>query len=103
MNCAVIASGNSVSKITNLKRKYNKLKNNPDITILEECDSEHLQEKYEYWKRLYDLENQQKIEQEHEEAMKYHFRNPKTGYTYTSIYPYVDKQVKDWQDYERID
>ena len=32
--CAIILNGNDVVKVTNLKRKYDKFINNPDIKIL---------------------------------------------------------------------
>ena len=36
-----------------------------------------------------------------ESSVLYHFINPKTGYTVTSIYPNLESYIKDWQDYER--
>ena len=47
--CAVILNGSDVVKVTNLKRKYNKFVNNPDIKILEECDEDQLENIYSYW------------------------------------------------------
>ena len=49
--CAIILNGSDVVKVSNLKRKYNKFVNNPDIKILEECDEDQLDEKYDYWCR----------------------------------------------------
>lgn len=49
--CAVVLNGNDVVKVSNLKRKYDKIMNNPNMKILEECDMEMLDEKYNYWNR----------------------------------------------------
>lgn len=49
--CAVVLNGNDVIKVSNLKRKYDKIKNNPNMKILEECDMDMLDEKYSYWNR----------------------------------------------------
>ena len=40
--CAVVLNGNDVVKVSNLKRKYDKIMNNPNMKILEECDMEML-------------------------------------------------------------
>lgn len=104
--CAIVKNGNDVIKVTNLKRKFKKICQNPETEIIEECDLEDLQFKYEYWKRIYDLEKSKKEEKDYEETMKYHFRNKKTGETITSIYPSLDslkKVIKNLEDYERID
>lgn len=42
--CAVVLNGNDVIKVSNLKRKYDKIKNNPNMKILEECDMDMLDE-----------------------------------------------------------
>ena len=99
--CAVILNGNDVVKVSNLKRKYNKFVNNPDIKILEECDEDQLEEKYNYWCRTITPTETQK-----EDSVKfYYFKNIKTGYTITSIYPHLDnipKLVKDeWIQFEK--
>ena len=49
--CAVVLNGNDVVKVSNLKRKYDKIMSNPNMKILEECDKEMLDEKYNYWNR----------------------------------------------------
>ena len=100
--CAVILNGNDVVKVSNLKRKYNKIINNPRVQILEECDADKLDEKYEYWNRTL---NHKEIE-EQENTILHHYKNPKTGYTITSIYDSVEdlkRVTKDWEDYERVD
>ena len=51
--CAIILNGSDVVKVANLKRKYNKLVNNPEIKILEECDEDSLEERYSYWNLKY--------------------------------------------------
>lgn len=51
-DCAIILNGNDVIKVTNLKRKYKKLVNNPNIVILEEVDKEDLDLRYSYWKEI---------------------------------------------------
>ena len=51
--CAVVLNGNDVVKVSNLKRKYDKIMNNPNMKILEECDMEMLDEKYNYWNRTF--------------------------------------------------
>lgn len=103
--CAIILNGNDVITVTNLKRKYNKLVNNPNVKILEECDAGRLDEKLDYWKRIVN-EDYKKEEEREKETKLYHFRNPKTGYSITSIYPTLDNiksYCKDWMDYERDD
>lgn len=103
--CAVVLNGNDVITVTNLKRKYNKLVNNPNVKILEECDKEKLEDKFNYWKRV--INEDYKKEKEKERDIKlYHFRNPKTNSSITSIYPTLDNikvYCKDWRDYERVD
>ena len=71
--CAVVLNGNDVVKVSNLKRKYDKIMSNPNMKILEECDKEILDEKYNYWNSIYpDLE----------ECKSY---------------------IKDWMDYVKLD
>lgn len=101
--CAVVLNGNDVVKVSNLKRKYDKIMNNPNMKILEECDMEMLDEKYNYWNRTL---NRNTEEEKKEEAKMHHFKNPKTGCSITSIYPdleHIKKYNKDWRDYERVD
>lgn len=100
--CAVVLNGSDVIQITNLKRKYNKIINNPNMKILEECDKGMLDEKYNYWNRTL---NRNVEEEKNEETKLHHFRNPKTGCTITSIYSDLEKcksYIKDWKDYESI-
>lgn len=84
--CAVILNGNDVVKVSNLKRKYNKLMSNPDVKILEECNEDELDEKYDYWNRTinYDKAKQDEIEIS---TKLYHFKNVVTGWTITSVFP----------------
>lgn len=95
--CAIILNGNDVVKISNLKRKYDKLTNNPDIKILEECDEDQLEDKYDYWKRTL---NHKELE-ENETGLRYHWINRKTGETITSIYPHLNNipflKLEDWE------
>lgn len=102
--CAVVLNGNDVITVFNLKRKYNKIINNPNMKILEECDLDRLDEKLDYWKRVINRDPEK--EKESEDVKLYHFRNPKTGCSITSIYPTLDNiksYCKDWMDYERDD
>lgn len=103
--CAVVRNGNDVIKVTNLKRKFKKIESNPEMEIIEECDLDSIDTKYEYWKRIYNLDKVQKEEQEYEGQLKYRFRNPKTGWSITSIYPNLDhiKGTINVNDYERVD
>lgn len=101
--CAVVLNGNDVIKVSNLKRKYDKIKNNPNMKILEKCNMDMLDEKYSYWNRTL---NRNPEEEKIEESKLYRFINPKTGYTITSIYPDLEQcksYIKDWRDYERVD
>lgn len=99
--CAIILNGNDVVKVTNLPRKINKFANNPEIKILEECDADQLDDKYNYWCRTL---NTNQVEQE-EDIKFYYFRNTKTGHTITSIYPHLDnipKLIKEeWVQFEK--
>lgn len=94
--CAIILNGNDVVKVTNLKRKYDKFINNPDIKILEECDEDVLDEKYDYWKRTINY----KPQDNNEEIKKYYWKNTKTGESITSIYPHLNNipflKLEDW-------
>lgn len=97
--CAIILNGTDLVVVTNLKRKYNKIINNPNLTLLEECDKEELDEKYNYWNRII---NRNPEEEKIEESKFYHFKNPKTGCIIMSIYSDLEKcksYVKDWMDY----
>ena len=99
--CAVVLNGSDVIKVSNLKRKYNKILNNPEMKILEECDLDMLEEKYNYWKRTLNPVK----EDESNGILKYHYRNKKTGETISSIYPDLSNlwAFIDEKDYERID
>ena len=94
--CAIILNGNDVVKVTNLKRKYDKFINNPDIKILEECDEDVLDEKFDYWKRTINY----KPQDNNEEIKKYYWKNIKTGESITSIYPHLNNipflKLEDW-------
>lgn len=101
--CAVVLNGNDVVKVSNLKRKYDKIMNNPNMKILEECDMEMLDEKYNYWNRTL---NRNTEEEKKEEAKMHHFKNPKTECSITSIYPDLEEcksYIKDWMDYVKLD
>ena len=101
--CAVVLNGNDVVKVSNLKRKYDKIMNNPNMKILEECDMEMLDEKYNYWNRTL---NRNTEEEKKEEAKMHHFKNSKTGCSITSIYPDLEEcksYIKDWMDYVKLD
>ena len=99
--CAIILNGSDVVKVSNLKRKYNKFVNNPDIKILEECDEDQLDEKYDYWCRTI---NYKTPEVEEENPLKYHWRNKITGHTHHSIYPHMANipniNLEEWEPYE---
>lgn len=101
--CAIILNGNDVVKVSNLKRKYNKIINNPRIQILEECDADRLDEKYDYWYRTL---NHKEITEVENKIVLHHYKNFKTGYTITSIYDdmeHLKTVTKDWIDYEKLD
>lgn len=96
--CAVILNGNDVVKVRNLPRKYSKFANNPDVKILEECDENALEEKYDYWCRTIS----HTTEKHDENPLKYHWRNKITGWTRHSIYPELSKDANpdEWESYE---
>lgn len=101
---AIILNGVQLVK-TVKNKKFNKLVNNPNIKILEECNLDELDSKYDYWERTLNYKKERLEEQERESKL-YHFRNPKTGCSITSIYPTLDNiksYCKDWMDYERDD
>ena len=94
---------NDVIKISNLKRKYDKIINNPNMKILEECDKDVVDEKYEYWNRTL---NRNTKEEEILESKLYRYINPKTKCTILSIYSDLEQcksYIKDWNEYERIE
>lgn len=98
--CAIIKNGRDIVKVSNLKRKYQKLISNPNVIILEECTPELLEEKYNYWVER--TPSQIQIE-ESNEGTRYYFINDKTGHTITSIYPELGNYIKDRHDYRRIE
>ena len=57
---AIVLNGSDIIKVSNLKRKYNKIINNPNMKILEECSIEKLDEKYEYWNRTLNRNTEEK-------------------------------------------
>lgn len=101
--CAIVLNGNDVIKISNLKRKYDKIVNNPNMKILEECDKDVVDEKYEYWNRTL---NRNTKEEEILESKLYRYINPKTKCTILSIYSDLEQcksYIKDWNDYEKCE
>ena len=96
--CAVILNGNDVVKVSNLPRKYSKFANNPDVKILEECNEDELEEKYDYWRRTINHTDEKRTES----PLKYHWRNKITGWTRHSIYPELgrDANPDEWEPYE---
>ena len=99
--CAVILNGKDVVKVSNLKRKYNKLVNNPDIKILEECDENELEDRYLHWRNSTNNITHSSSEQT-EKLLKYHWRNKITGWTRHSINPELgaDADPMEWEPYE---
>ena len=99
--CAIILNGKDVVKVANLKRKYNKLINNPDIKILEECDEHELEDRYLHWRKSINNETSDSSEQV-EKPLKYHWRNKITGWTRHSINPELGKDANpdEWEPYD---
>lgn len=100
--CAIILNGSDVVKVSNLKRKYNKLINNPDVKILEECEESELEDRYKYWCSC----NVQKISETSDDVIKYYYKNIVNGHTITSIYPelnYIPEGTnkEDWVSYTK--
>lgn len=97
--CAIILNGSDVVKVSNLKRKYNKLINNPDVKILEECDEHELEDRYNYWRQNTSKEC---INEPSERILQYHWRNKITGWTRHSINPELspDADPNEWEPYE---
>lgn len=95
--CAIILNGKDIVKVANLKRKYNKFVNNPDVKILEECDEDQLEEKYKYW-----CHTVKPDEEPAEKPLKYHWRNKFTGWTRHSINPQLgaDANPDEWEPYD---
>lgn len=98
--CAIILNGKDVVKVSNLKRKYNKLISNPEIKILEECDADVLEERYLYWSKVTTLEKSVS-DNYTEKPLKYHWRNKITGWTRHSINPELgsDANPEEWEPY----
>lgn len=97
--CAIILNGSDVVKVANLKRKYSKLVNNPEIKILEECDEDSLEERYSYWNLKYKKGMQEDYS---EKPLRYHWRNKITGWTRHSVNPELgaDANPDEWEPYE---
>lgn len=98
--CAIIKNGRDIVKVSNLKRKYQKLISNPNVTILEECTPELLEERYDYWVDKYAPKSN--VGEDFED-IRYYFINDKTGHTIVSIYPELDEYIKDKDDFRRIE
>lgn len=100
MECAIVLNGTQVVKMTKTK-KFNKVLNNPNMKVLEECSSEDLEDRFNHWKEVYKKDSK---EPEPPEQTLYHFKNDKTGHTITSIYPDLEdckSYIKDWNEYRR--
>lgn len=84
---AIYLKNGIICKTNNIEKKLKK----ESVEILEEWkfdnDFSKLDEKYDYWNRIL---NRNIEEEKKEEAKLYHFKNPKTGHTITSIYPNLD-------------
>lgn len=98
--CAVILNGTDVVKVSNLKRKYDKLINNPNVKILEECEKQDLDRVYLYWYNTL-VTSTNTAEQTSNNALKYHWRNKITKHTYHSIYPelFTKLNPEEWEPY----
>lgn len=97
--CAVVLNGNDVIQVSNLKRKYNKIITNPNMKILEECNSENLEDKFLYWKNILEKPETENIIPE----LRYTFKNKNTGEIIVSIYDTLDnlKHIINIEEYER--
>lgn len=105
MKAAIYLKNNVVCKTNNIQKKLKK--ESSLIEILEEWeydnDVQKLDDKYNYWNRTL---NRNTKEEEIAESKLYHFVNPKTKCSITSIYPDLENLkpfIKDWMDYERVD
>ena len=97
--CAIVLNGNDVLKVSNLKRKYNKIISHSDMKILEECELSELEDKYNMWKEKIKLDKE-----EHNTSTKlFTFINRKTGETIISIYSELGDYIKDKNDYIKIE
>ena len=89
MRAAIYLKNNIVCKTNNIQKKLKK--ESAPIEILEEWeynnDSKKLDEKYNYWNRVLAKNT---AEEKSEEVKLYHFKNPKTGETISSIYYNLD-------------
>lgn len=89
MRAAIYLKNNIVCKTNNIQKKLKK--ESTPVEILEEWeynnDSKKLDEKYNYWNRILAKNTE---EEKSEEVKLYHFKNPKTGETISSIYPNLD-------------
>lgn len=101
MKAAIYLRNNTLCKTNNIEKKLKK--ESQPIKILEEWEFDNnmskLDERYNYWNKVINPE----VEKNENEIKLYYFKNPKTGYTITSIYPTLDESyIKDYKDYERI-
>lgn len=62
---AVVRNGKDIIKVINLKRKYNKIINNPIMEIIEECTKEELESKYLYYKDFYEEKEEDECKVKH--------------------------------------
>lgn len=96
---AIYLKNGSLFKTNNIEKKLKK--ETDSIEILEKWeydnDLKRIDERFNYWNNLMNKKEDPTIES----SKLYHFINPKTGYTVTSIYPNLESYIKDWQEYER--
>lgn len=97
--CAIVLNGNDIVKISNLKRKYNKIINNPTMSILEECELEELESKYNYYKKLYKKES----DSNEDEIKLYYYKYVEGPCWHISIYELNYPQLipKTKQEYDK--
>lgn len=72
------------------------------MEIIEECDAEHLKDKVDYWKRIY---NYKKPSPEEDNRLSNHFYNPKTNkhlYSEDSDEKKLRLNIKDFKDYKKV-
>lgn len=105
VKAAIYLKNGLVCKTNNIEKKLKR--ESQTIEILEEWkfdnDLSKLDEKYNYWNRTL---NRKPEEEKIGESKFYHFKNPKTGCSVTSIYSNLEEcksYLKGWEDYERAD
>lgn len=79
--CAIVRNGSDIIKVVNLKRKYNKIINNPIMEIIEECSLDDLESRFKFYT------SKPEIEEYNDDIKLYYYKDLSNNTRLCSIYP----------------